>query len=213
MGGLVDRYDDLPLGPTDASVIAIAEREERASIAIATNLPFSEWAPSSPTPGSSPRSSIGSPSTPTSSRPAPSPTGDAPARTPAARPADPLTPGQGWQRSCVWIERRPIALVDMPSACAGRPAHQPGGRRCSRRRARGATPWRARERPAPREKIPGAGRPGRAVRRRRRTRGTRRGSGRAHPPAAGCGRGRAGGLVGGLRFPCAAPASGHDTPG
>jgi hypothetical protein len=30
MGGLVDRYDDLPLGPTDASVIA-------------TNLPFSEW--------------------------------------------------------------------------------------------------------------------------------------------------------------------------
>jgi DNA replication protein DnaC len=43
MGGLVDRYDDLPLGPTDASVIAIAEREERASIAIATNLPFSEW--------------------------------------------------------------------------------------------------------------------------------------------------------------------------
>jgi DNA replication protein DnaC len=43
MGGLVDRYDDLPLGTTDASVIAIAEREERASIAIATNLPFSEW--------------------------------------------------------------------------------------------------------------------------------------------------------------------------
>jgi hypothetical protein len=72
----------------------IAEREERASIAIATNLPFSEWGAVFPDPGSSPRSSIGSPSTPTSSRPAPSPTGYAPARTPAARPADPLTPGQ-----------------------------------------------------------------------------------------------------------------------
>jgi IstB-like ATP binding protein len=73
----------------------ITEREERASMAIATNLPFSEWAPCSPTPGSSPRSSIGSPSTPTSSRPAPSPTGYAPARTPAARPAEPAHAGAG----------------------------------------------------------------------------------------------------------------------
>jgi hypothetical protein len=43
MGGLVDRYDDLPLGTHRRIGDAIAEREERASIAIATNLPFSEW--------------------------------------------------------------------------------------------------------------------------------------------------------------------------
>jgi hypothetical protein len=44
MGGLVDRYDNLPLGTTDASVIAITECEERANIAIATDLPFGEFA-------------------------------------------------------------------------------------------------------------------------------------------------------------------------
>ena len=47
----------------------ITEREERASIAIATNLPFSEWARCSPIHGSLPPSLTASPSSPTSSRP------------------------------------------------------------------------------------------------------------------------------------------------
>jgi hypothetical protein len=91
----LDELGYVQIDPRGAELLfqIIAEREERASIAIATNLPFSEWGAVFPDPGSSPRSSIGSPSTPTSSRPAPSPTGYAPARTPAARPADPLTPG------------------------------------------------------------------------------------------------------------------------
>jgi DNA replication protein DnaC len=74
----------------------ITEREERASIAIGTNLPFSiNGAPSSPAPAWSPRSSTGSPSTPTSSRPAPSPAGSAPARPPAA----PGSPAKSRDRS------------------------------------------------------------------------------------------------------------------
>ena len=52
----------------------LTEREERASVAVASNAPFSEWARPSPTPGSPPPSSTGSPSAPTSSRPAASPT-------------------------------------------------------------------------------------------------------------------------------------------
>jgi ATP-dependent Clp protease ATP-binding subunit ClpA len=79
---LLDELGYLQLDPRGAELLfqIITEREERASIAIGTNLPFSEWEPCSPTPASSPPSSTGSPSTPTSSRPAPSPTGSPPAR-------------------------------------------------------------------------------------------------------------------------------------
>jgi DNA replication protein DnaC len=65
----------------------LTEREEEASVAMASNLPFSEWARSSPIPDSSPPSSTASPSTHTSSRPEPTATGCAPPRpAPAARP-------------------------------------------------------------------------------------------------------------------------------
>ena len=73
----------------------ITEREEKASIAIGTNLPFSNGAPSSPTPAWSPRSSTASPSTPTSSRPAPSPTGSAPPKPPPAPRTPPDQPPGG----------------------------------------------------------------------------------------------------------------------
>ena len=49
----------------------LTEREERASIAIASNEPFSSGPRPSPTPDSAPRSSTGSPTTARSSRPAP----------------------------------------------------------------------------------------------------------------------------------------------
>ncbi len=58
----------------------ITEREERASIAIATNLPSANGALCSPTRASSPPSLTASPSTPTSSKPALSPIDYAPAR-------------------------------------------------------------------------------------------------------------------------------------
>ena len=82
----LDELGYVQVDPRGAELLfqIITEREERASIAIGTNLPFSEWAPSSPTPAWSPRSSTGSPSTPTSSRPAPSPTGSAPPKPPPA---------------------------------------------------------------------------------------------------------------------------------
>ena len=68
----------------------LTEREETASVAIASNESFSGWTKPSPTPTSAPLSSTGSPSTPPSSRPAPSPTastvpGPAPARPPPRR--------------------------------------------------------------------------------------------------------------------------------
>jgi DNA replication protein DnaC len=72
----------------------ITERDERASIATARNLPFSEWGSIIPDPRLVAASSTGSPSTPTSSRPAPSPTGCAPpepAEAPRSTP-DPRNP-------------------------------------------------------------------------------------------------------------------------
>jgi hypothetical protein len=92
----LDELGYVQIDPRGAELLfqIITEREERASIAIATNLPFSEWGAVFPDPRLVAAIVDRSPSTPTSSRPAPSPTGDAPARTPAARPADPLTPGQ-----------------------------------------------------------------------------------------------------------------------
>lgn len=50
----------------------ITERDEHAGIGLASSLPFSEWARCFPAPGCSPRSSAASPSTPTSSKQAPS---------------------------------------------------------------------------------------------------------------------------------------------
>src|SRR5689334_3346720 len=94
---LLDELGYVQVDPRGAELLfqIITERDERASIAIGTNLPFSEWGTSSPTPAWSPRSSTGSPSTPTSSRPAPSPTGSAPAKPAAAPriPANQRTPG------------------------------------------------------------------------------------------------------------------------
>lgn len=82
----------------------ITEREERASIAIGTNLP-DEWGTviADPRPWS-PRSWTESPSTPTSSRPAPSPTGYAP-----ARPVEPRRPPD--QRK----EKRPCPTSPSPA--------------------------------------------------------------------------------------------------
>jgi DNA replication protein DnaC len=79
---LLDELGYVQLDPRGAELLfqIITEREERASIAIGTNLPFSEWGTVFPDPASSPPSSTASPSTPTSSRPAPSPTGSPPAR-------------------------------------------------------------------------------------------------------------------------------------
>jgi DNA replication protein DnaC len=90
----LDELGYVQVDPKGAELLfqIITEREERASIAIGTNLPFRMNGDlSSPTPGWSPRSSTGSPSTPTSSRPAPSPTGSAPPRPPttAKSPAKP----------------------------------------------------------------------------------------------------------------------------
>jgi hypothetical protein len=70
---LLDELGYVQLDPRGAELLfqIITEREERASIAIGTNLPFSEWGTVFPTPASSPPSSTASPSTPTSSRPAP----------------------------------------------------------------------------------------------------------------------------------------------
>jgi hypothetical protein len=82
LGYELDELGYVQLDPRGAELLfqIITEREERASIAIGTNLPFSEWGTCSPTPPRRPPSSTGSPSTPTSSRPAPSPTGSPPAR-------------------------------------------------------------------------------------------------------------------------------------
>jgi hypothetical protein len=64
------------------------EREERASIAIASNAAFSEWTATFTDPRLCAGSWTGSPSTRTSSRPVPTPTGCAPPR-PATSPAAP----------------------------------------------------------------------------------------------------------------------------
>ncbi len=83
---LLDELGYVQLEPRGAELPfqIITEREERASIAIGTNLPFSRMSGErcSPTPASSPRSSTASLSTPTSWRPAPSPTGSPPAKLP-----------------------------------------------------------------------------------------------------------------------------------
>ena len=64
----------------------LTEREEKASVAAASNAPFSEWARPSPTLGQRPRSWTGSPSTPSSSRPAASPTDCEPPARPGREP-------------------------------------------------------------------------------------------------------------------------------
>jgi DNA replication protein DnaC len=81
----LDELGYVQIDPRGAELLfqIITEREEKASIAIATNLPFSNGDRCSPTRASSPPSSTASLSTPTSSKPAPSPTACAPAR-PAA---------------------------------------------------------------------------------------------------------------------------------
>jgi DNA replication protein DnaC len=83
---LLDELGYVQVDPRGAELLfqIITEREERAAVAIGTNLPLSEWGTVFPDPGGPPRSSTGSPSTRTSSRPAPSPTGSAPAKPPAA---------------------------------------------------------------------------------------------------------------------------------
>lgn len=92
----LDELGYVQVDPRGAELLfqIITEREEGASIAIATNLPFGEWGQAcSQTRDSSPPSSTASPLTPTSSKPAPSPTDCAPARRPheANEPADMAT--------------------------------------------------------------------------------------------------------------------------
>jgi DNA replication protein DnaC len=67
----------------------LTEREEKNSVAIASNESFSGWTKPSPTPGCAPRSSTGSPSAGTSSKPAPTPTG-----WPAPAPNSPPPPDE-----------------------------------------------------------------------------------------------------------------------
>ena len=68
----------------------LTEREETASVAIASNESFSGWTKTFTDPASAPRSPAASPSTPPSSRPPPSP-----AASPAPRPAPPSQPPEG----------------------------------------------------------------------------------------------------------------------
>jgi len=60
----------VPLAEVAAELLfqVVAERAEKASVIVTTNLPFSEWRRSSPTLGSARPSSNGSPTRPTSSR-------------------------------------------------------------------------------------------------------------------------------------------------
>src|ERR1022692_1509342 len=77
----------------------LTEREETASVAIASNESLAGPRPS-PTPASAPRSSTASPSTPPSSRPAPSPTASpAPGPAPPSRPPEPAMAGNPEPRS------------------------------------------------------------------------------------------------------------------
>jgi hypothetical protein len=80
----LDELGYVQIDPRGAELLfqIITEREERASIAIATNLPFSEWGSVFPDPRLVAAIVDRSPSTPTSSKPAPSFTGCAPARSP-----------------------------------------------------------------------------------------------------------------------------------
>ena len=98
----LDELGYLQIGPRGAELLfqIITEREERASIAIATTLPFLNGAACSPTRGSPPRSLTASPSTHTSSRPAPSPTDCAPARprVVASEPVDAYRPPRSFTR-------------------------------------------------------------------------------------------------------------------
>jgi hypothetical protein len=70
---LLDELGYVQLDPRGAELLfqIITEREERASIAIATTCRSANGPQCSPTPASSPRSSTASPPTPTSSKPAP----------------------------------------------------------------------------------------------------------------------------------------------
>jgi len=73
----LDEFGYLELDAAGAKLLfqIFTEREERKAIAVASNASFSEWKRTFLDPhDSAPRSSTGSPSTPTSSKPAPTPT-------------------------------------------------------------------------------------------------------------------------------------------
>jgi DNA replication protein DnaC len=86
-----DELGYLHLDPRGAELLfqVITEREERASIAVASNAPFSEWGQTFTDPRLAAAVVDRLTSTPTSSRPAPSPTGSAPP--PPARREPPPT--------------------------------------------------------------------------------------------------------------------------
>ncbi len=92
----LDEFGDVHLDPRGAELLfqILTEREERASVAVASSAPFSEWGRTFTHAPSPPRSSTASPSAPTSSRPEPSPTGcgSPPLRREVRRPTD-HTPG------------------------------------------------------------------------------------------------------------------------
>ena len=88
----LDEFGYVHLDPRGAELLfqVLTEREERASVAVASNAPFSEWGQTFADPASPPRSSTASRSMPTSSRPAASPTacGSPPPRGEVPRRAD-----------------------------------------------------------------------------------------------------------------------------
>jgi DNA replication protein DnaC len=88
----LDELGYVQLDPRGAELLfqVITEREEKASVALATNLPFSEWGTVFPDPRLVAAIVDASPSTPTFSRPAPSPTACGPAKptTGDPKPAD-----------------------------------------------------------------------------------------------------------------------------
>ena len=95
----LDEFGYVHLDPRGAELLfqILTEREERASVAVASNAPFSEWGRTFTDPASPPRSSTASRSAHTSSRPAPSPTGCAsrPPRREAPQTADRTPAGGG----------------------------------------------------------------------------------------------------------------------
>jgi hypothetical protein len=100
---IIDELGYMELDKRGAELLfqVLTEREEKASVAIATNQSFSEWTRPSPTRGCAPRSSTGSPSTAPSSKPAPTPTAST---TPANRQADNVRSARGCRR----LDRRPV---------------------------------------------------------------------------------------------------------
>jgi hypothetical protein len=104
----LDELGYVHLDPRGAELLfqIITAREEPASIACASNAPFSEWAPPSPIPDWPPPSWTASPSTPTSSRPAAPPTDSTPPPEPDPGSSSTTNPGWGQIKAAQWGQMR-----------------------------------------------------------------------------------------------------------